>query len=197
MAIKRFTNQYIYELEKSITWARALQPTVDLLASEGQIDLVSKEITHNVARPHWFPAVLLALTCCRFAELEKINLSDIIAGKPQSIREGKTHNMRLLPNLWIADERERSKLDASAKIIHSEYPALKSAIHRATPRHIREKLKDQNDGTHIFRHLRASFFADIGWSTEMIQEFFAHKNADATRKYIHEGLFPRIPKAQT
>lgn len=186
---KRITSQTIHEVEKSISWARALQMTLDALGSEKQVDPVSIQITKAIDRWHWLPSVLLALTCSRFADLQKIKLEHILLGRPQTILQAKTKEMRTLPNLFLINESLSHSLDPTAKIMHSNYDSLRMAIQKAVPSHVRQVLKNQNDATHIFRHLRASFFKSRGWSVSEIKDFFQHKDEQATLEYIHEGLF--------
>ena len=182
--------QRLSEQEESLAWARSLNYTLKELVDEGEIDRLTLEITNGVASIHWLPTVLLALSSCRFSDLNKISLSDIKAGRLQLLLESKTGELRVLENLRLNERAQIEELNEDAKLIYTNYSSLKEAIQRSTPRGVRQVLKDKYDGTHIYRHLRASFMFFKGLNIEEIQRVFNHKSRKTTQHYIHGGLFP-------
>jgi len=186
---ERITARTIHNVELSIAWARQLQFTIDELTRNDVIDPFSAIISRSVTRWHWLPTALLALTCARFGDLEKIQLDKILRGELQSFKQQKTSTRRTMPNLFLMEKADRVGLDPSARIMNTGYNSLRLEIHESTPTEISKLLVNQNDATHIFRHLRASWMHSCGQSEEDIQDFFKHTEIAATREYIHEGLF--------
>lgn len=182
--------QRLAEQEETLAWARSLNCTLKKLVDEGEIDRVSYQITDTIASIHWLPAILLALSSCRFSDLKKISLGDIKAGRLQLLLEGKTGELRVLENLHLGEREQDVKLNEGARLMYTNYGSLKEAIQRSTPREVRKVLKGKYDGTHIFRHLRASFMFFRGVKEEEIQRVFNHKSRKTTQHYIHGGLFP-------
>lgn len=182
--------QRLSEQEESLAWARSLNYTLEELVEDNEIDRISYKITHDISSIHWLPAVLLALSSCRYSDLNKINLSDVKAGRLQVLLEGKTGEYRVLENLHLNKRAQREELNENARLMYTNYGSLKEAIQRCTPRDVRKVLRNKYDGTHIFRHLRASFLFFKGAKEEEIQRIFNHKSRKTTQHYIHGGLFP-------
>jgi len=168
--------------------------TVEDLADEGLLSRVSEQIALSSRRDHWLPITLLCLSACRFSELKLLDLGAVIDQRPQSIIMPKTKQTRLISGVYVSDRADKSTLSATTKVLHTNYESLRIEMLRCTPSNIRTILKFQNDKTHIFRHLRASFMSWKGVPTEKISEYFAHQSVEATREYINTGLFPIFNK---
>lgn len=193
---KRVDINTIEVIERNIRWANALSLTVDQLAEQGAISKVARKITRGVNRDHRLATILLCLGAIRFKEIQCIDLGAILSDRVQVIEQPKTKTSRLLSNLYLTNRASRATLTADTKKTISSYDALRLQILDSTPSKIRTILKFQNDKTHIFRHLRASFMNWRGIDIPEISEYFAHQSEQATREYINTGLFEIFNKTQ-
>ncbi|NIT57066.1 MAG: hypothetical protein GWN00_12780 [Aliifodinibius sp.] len=193
---KRLNIQHIHRVEDNLAWARELQKTVQQQANTGVISRLTESIALAAGRQHRLAIILLALSACRFSELKRIELSAIIDNRPQVIIQPKTGISRLVSEIYLTDGADTSTLDVTAPVLLQNYESLRIEMLRCIPSKVRTILKYQNDKTHIFRHIRASFKSWKGLSTSEISEYFAHQSEEATREYINTGLFEIFNQTQ-
>lgn len=186
---KRVGINAVEEVEQNLAWSRALAHTLDQLTNESVISQVARRIVLKTNRDHRLMATLLCLSTCRFKEVKRIDMSKVLDDRVQVVKQYKTGSDRLISNLYLTPQAHRETLRADVKKKIAGYESLRVQLIDSTPSRVRTILQFQNSRTHIFRHLRASFMLWRGNDLSEITEYFAHKSEQATRDYIHTGLF--------
>jgi len=176
------------QIEREISIARSLQEAMSREFIQGRLDPITVGIAQDADRLAWLQVCLLGCTTLRWKELNRLDLVKYIHGQAQHIKQYKTGTNRLIQPLPAINEVEFPSWDNSRDFMRLGYDSVKSAINRATPRHVRQLLADCNDSTHIFRHLRASWLSAQGWTDQKIANYFVHQSAETTQSYIHGDL---------
>lgn len=179
----------IYEVERSLQWARALQEAVDKLTKAGYISTEARNICKSVSRLSWLPACLQALTFCRFSELKSIDLGELLVSDKITLKQSKTKTDRIVYLQHFDLELDAYDLEPDARILHTNYDAYRNDLKRVIPRRIHKVLEFSSDITHVFRHLHASYLHASGYTIKEIMAEFGHTSEETTRRYIHPELF--------
>jgi integrase len=185
----------IYELEQSLFVAKYLVEAMNSNQGRLHVDPISLVIVNRVSRLAKLETILLAWSTVRYKELHQIKLPDLLSMRPISIKQYKVNTVRNIPPVAWLDHRIASRLNGAVRVRYLSYDALEDSIQRVLPRDVKANLRKSMTGTHVFRHLRASWFASQGWERTKIMRFFGHKSLETTARYIHPQLFPLYSKS--
>lgn len=165
---------------------RAAVATAAALYRRGRISPWSYDIVTMCADWSRAEAALLAWTVARWSELATIDPLRCARGSTIYLSCGKTQSRRRLEPV---PEEVRSEWQAVRPgTIPADIPAttarrqIRAAANAAGVR----RLRGAQDSTHIFRHLRASWRAEQGWSLDAIAEELGHASTESTQHYIHD-----------
>jgi integrase len=159
---------------------------VQLLARAGDVEPYSARIVERVGFYHAAPAALLAWSRCRWGELGTVDLRDVIESRRVRILAEKGSADR-----WTAPvPREALRLweavDPRAPIVVSSYDSLTAKLYQAQEWYQIKLPTGCHAGTHLFRHLWASWRLSEGDSLTQIAEGLGHRSERSTQAYCHE-----------
>lgn len=175
-------------IERSFTFSSDLHRSLPLSISSQFIDPLSYDICCRVDR-YTFPSIyILALTCLRFSDLEKIDLHSYFKGLAVSVFIGKTERAFILPRLPNGMVKEVSKIAIPDKPFVATYSSVRYMLNRIMRRDIRAVLGDHCGTAHVFRHLRASYLKSLEVPEEQIMRILGHKSKSSLSHYIHKPL---------
>ena len=146
-------------------------------------------LAFNIAAraPSWIQTevIFLAWARCRWSELQTIDLSRLKRNERWCLTQTKTGTTRWMPRASRRLDSDWARIDPTYPLPGVPYDAARRGIRRIQ-REMRINLPDRaNDGTHIFRHLHASWRRACGASLESIAVELGQSTLGATRQYIH------------
>lgn len=186
----RISSLFVTQLERSLSLANVLLTCLDHSVESGDLDPISYNILLKTPRLSRLEAIIQAWTCCRYSEIDYVDLNAMISGKRLCVYQPKNKGNRYVDPFPFFDIIPNHYLDVNYRVRYISYDSYQRSIARCVPEHVGSVLSACNDKTHIFRHLRASYFYSIGFNISDISTFFGHKSRDATIRYIHDDLFP-------
>lgn len=131
------------------------------------------------------PAFLLAYTRARWSEVQAGWIKDIQEGRSLIIKASKNKSTRSVPPLPERSAQYWRVALPTAPVTIVSYDQLCDQLRR-TSRDVGITLpQTANDGTHIFRHLYASFKHAEGMPKHEISHALGHHSQTAVRHYIH------------
>lgn len=186
---KRTNIHTIRQVEHELHVASYIQECLSQMYLDDEIDPVTMGIVLDTQRLAKLQVNILAATTLRWKELKTLDLRWFLSGSSQRCKQYKTDSYRSIPGLSSPIWLETPDWNETMSFQRLAYDAVRRAIIKATPDHIKRKLADVNDSTHIFRHLRASWMHLHGSSVDEIADFFGHANTESTEAYIHPALY--------
>lgn len=176
-----------HEVERYI--GTKLSYVIESLAENGIIDPPSKAIVWGVSPLARLPVSIMALTCCRWSELQNIDLVELLSIGRQEIYQPKVGSPRIVTIPWYAILDIPKEMLRQATLDRFSYDQLYSEIEAVIPPNVRKVLKQSFHVTHVFRHLRASWFHEKGASDAEISELLGHYLTTSNLSYLHKNLF--------
>jgi len=188
MNYRRIQVSRIHDIEENLAVASRLQLALGMMLRNGKIDTLTYNIVERVPRLQRFETCLLAATACRYSELQLIEIERLTEGKAFMIIQPKTRSARILSGIEEMTKVDWTGVNLSCRYPLTNYDMSRRAISKVVPGELRQALLNENDKTHIFRHLRATWMRMQGFEITEIKNYLGHTNIDSTRQYIHESL---------
>jgi len=188
MNYRRIQVSRIHDVEENLAVASRLQLALEMMLRNGKIDTLTYNIVVRVPRLQRLETCLLAATACRYSELQLIEIERLTEGQAFMIIQPKTKSPRILSGIEEMATIDWAGVNLSCRYPLTNYDMSRRAISRVVPGELRQALLNENDKTHIFRHLRATWMKMLGFDIGEIANYLGHTNIDSTRQYIHKSL---------
>jgi len=174
--------------EKALSFFYHIQKLQTELPSRFSPDPISQAIVLSVNRHYRLDAWILATTCLRYSDVIKLDLFEWLTGSTQIIKQAKVKSEITIKPLLNLNRMEGMHLLKDVHQFFWSYNKLRRAIQQSIPRDLKPHLKKQNNATHIFRYLRASYLHSIGKEDKFVARLLGHSDDQSVSCYY-------IPKA--
>ena len=158
------------------------------LLDSDKIDPVSSRILFSLYPRHRVFATVLCEYQLRYSEAILLRPERLFCDKTLQIFQPKTRAARSVNNSFRVDFFCHYANWRGFNIFPSSYESLKLDIFRCTPRCVKRLTRDIKDGTHIFRHLWASYKLMQGVQPATIGLALGHSRNTSVYSYLHEEL---------
>jgi integrase len=180
--------QEVHTIERSILLGAALLHICSLEHSAGQLDNPSLLICNSVDRYSRPVVCALALTLLRYSDLNSEVLRNYLSGVPTYVKQNKTSSLYQVKPLSDKSISYATDISIPEVPFHASYSSARYAINSVLGRNLRKYLSDSFTATHIFRHLRSSFFISQGVPISVVSSYLGHSSGDSIHSYIHKDL---------
>lgn len=174
--------------EKNRLFCNAVSQTLHRLCIHEKRPWMAWDICQRVPIRSKGACLVMALTSCRYSEIDWVDYEDMFNGTSFLIFQPKQEKFRHHPALLYGVGAGASDWDDTTPICVVSYDQTRGDIQRALPDEIRSLSHNWNDSTHIFRHLNATWMYKQGMDLVQISSYLDHKSTEATESYIHEDL---------
>lgn len=140
----------------------------------------------NLKSQFIFPALVLANFRLRYGDLYRLNLRVLLNSETLTIIQQKTKNPLFFEKNIFYDYLKDRYISPSTPFSLCKYDSLRDAIQRASRLAGVRLPGNAKDGTHIFRHLEASFQKQEGASLSEIRHMLGHTSQVAVAHYVHD-----------
>jgi integrase len=178
---------------KHLRLARAVVDALDTARRIGATDPFSDRVLRWIPIHAVAPAYLLASTRARWSELASLDAPAVLSGAATLLVAGKWSEDRYVQPFPPAIVPHLRDVPPDAPLSIVDYDTLNRLIQRAQHTVGIELPTRCNNGTHVFRHLYASWRASKGASVEEIARELGHRSKESTLRYIHDsGCFTSL-----
>jgi len=185
---KRIDLHTVALVEDSISFGISLLTLCRLENKYGDLDLLSLSICERVDR-YTRPVVCsLALTMLRYSDLNLHVLQSFLSGVPTYVKQNKTSSLFKIKPLAPESVAYAITIDIPARPLHASYSSVRRGINNVLGRNLRSILLNNESSTHLFRHLRASYYASIGMDYDSISSYLGHVATGTLSFYLHPAL---------
>jgi integrase len=154
---------------------------------QGKLDPLSLDVIERMRRMTKSIGCALAWSKLRYSDVVKLTTEDVLSETKTSVTAGKTGKTREIDPIRPDGEESRfQSVPESAILDISSYSMVAEDIRTARAEARVNIPGVSKDGTHLFRHLHASWLFKNGATRDEVRQFFGHDEISVTNQYIHD-----------
>jgi len=153
---------------------------------DGKISRTSWHIVRLMAPEYRIWGILMLFSLNRYEELKHTDWRLWAAGKDQEVYQPKTRSIKILKGAPPPIAPHQEHPDPTPHETYPRYYSISSAIRKATPRKIKDLLKEQRSETHIFRHIETTYHYKRNVPKVSLRKKLGHRSNEAVLAYLHE-----------
>ena len=163
----------------------AVRSSLGPLLDRNHIDPLSAELIRAIHPWARVPAFMLALTACRWSELQQSWFQDLAHSRILQVPSSKHSHPRKLGPFGSLIGSYWKPVAHTAYITVSSYDSVLRFLQKARKEAGFAPLLPHLDGSHIFRHIRASSMFERGYTINEVARWLGHKSTESTSAYVH------------